>query len=98
MRKIISIFNKLSTAKKMLLLIFFIFALFSLLWWFLMNYIFYYASVTYGIPVISEFTGISSYTIEWLMFSLPLYFNIFIGIIVIIVISLLYKKKKSSNK
>ena len=98
MKKIISIFNKLSGTKKILLFIFFIFALFSLLWWFLMNYIFYYASVTYGIPLIPEFTGIPGYTIEWIMFSLPLYFNIFIGIIVIIVISLLYKKKKSKNK
>ena len=93
MKKIILTFKNLSTAKKILLIAVFIFGLFSIFWWILSNYIFYYLSVTYGIPVISEFTGISAQTVEWLMFSLPLYFNIFIATIIIAVAGLLYIKK-----
>ena len=98
MKKIILTFKNLSTAKKILLIVVFIFGLFSIFWWILSNYIFYYLSVTYGIPVISEFTGISAQTVEWLIFSLPLYFNIFIATIIITIAGLFYIKKLTSKE
>ena len=94
-KHIIVTFRNLSTTKKTLLIVLF---LFGISWWILTNYIFYYLSVTYGIPVISEFTGISAQTVEWLIFSLPLYFNIFIATIIITVAGLLYIKKITTKE
>ena len=88
---IIVTFRNLSTAKKTFLIVLF---LFGISWWALTNYIFYYLSVTYGIPVVSEFTGISHNLIEWFMFSFPIYYNAFIVLIVITVIIFIFYKKK----
>ena len=95
-KHIIETFRNLTTTKKTLLILLF---LFGTSWWVLTNYIFYYLSVTYGIPVISEFTGISHNLIEWFMFSFPFYFNAFIiSIAIIVFIFIFYKKKNTKAK
>ena len=89
-KNIIATFRNLSATKKTLLIVLF---LFGTSWWVLTNYIFYYLSVTYGIPVVSEFTGVSHNLIEWVMFSFPFYFNAFIILIAIIVIIFIFYKR-----
>ena len=91
-KHIIATFRNLGTTKKMVLILLF---LFGISWYVLTNYIFYYLSTTYGMPVVSEFTGISHNLIEWFMFSLPFYFNFFIVLIVIMVIIFIFYKKKN---
>ena len=92
--KIKSILKKLSKRQKILIVIFSFFAIFSFLWWLFTLYIFKYFCVTYLIPILTKYTGIPNYTIEWFIFSLPLYFNIFSITLLILLITFIYFKKK----
>jgi len=92
--KIKSILKKLSKRQKILIVIFSFFAIFSFLWWLFTLYIFKYFCVTYLIPILTTYTGIPNSTIEWFIFSLPLYFNIFSVSLIISLITFIYFKKK----
>jgi len=92
--KIKSILKKLSKRQKILIVIFSFFAIFSFLWWLFTLYIFKYFCVTYLIPILTTYTGIPNSTIEWFIFSLPFYFNIFSLSLIISLITFIYLKKK----
>ena len=92
--KIKSILKKLSKRQKILIVIFSFFAIFSFFWWLFTLYIFKYFCITYLIPILTTYTGIPNSTIEWFIFSLPLYFNIFSLSLIISLITFIYLKKK----
>ena len=89
--------KNLNKRKKIIIFIFFVFIIFSFLWWMLTNYVFYYVCVEYLIPIVAQFTGIQNSYIEWVVFSLPLYFNIFVAIIFAIIFGYVFFKKKYYN-
>ena len=89
-------FNKLSLIKKIVLIMVILFGLF---WYWLTNILYYYIIHTLGIPQLSSITGISIYTIDWVLFRLPIYFTIISFIIFFPIILIIYfnKKKNGSN-
>ena len=86
--------KNLSKRKKILIVVFSIVAIFSFLWWILTHYIFNYFCITYVIPIVTKYTGIPNSTIEWFIFYLPLYFNIFTITIVVLLFTFIYLKKR----
>ena len=90
--------KNLSKRQKILIVVFSIVAIFSFLWWIFTLYIFKYFCITYLIPFLTQYTGIPNYTIEWFIFSLPLYFNIFTITLVVLLFIYIYLKKNTKEK
>ena len=93
----LSKFKKLSPIKKIALIMF---VLFGLFWYWATKTFYYYIIQTIGIPQLSSISGVSEYTIDWILFRFPFYFKIICLIIFlpIILIIILKKKKKNSTK
>ncbi len=95
-------FKEFSSFKKILLLIVILFAIIAIiievLYYLVIKNSYHYVVQTLGIPYLSSITGLSAYTIDWILFSLPFYFIIiclviFLPIIIIIII----KKRKKTD-
>ena len=93
----LSKFKKLSPIKKIALIMI---VLFGLFWYWVTKTFYYYIIHTIGIPQLSSLTGVSEYSIDWMLFRLPFYLKIICLIIFfpIILIIFLNKRKKKRKK
>ena len=93
----LSKFKKLSPIKKIALIMV---VLFGLFWYWATKTFYYYIIHTIGIPQLSSLTGVSEYSIDWILYRLPFYCKL-IGLIIalpIILIIFLNKRKKQRTK
>ena len=88
-------FRKLSLLKKIVLIIV---LLFPILLWRVKNYLYHYILNIIGIPQISSITGLSTESINWILFTLISYIKIIFGVAFgLFILLAIWKKKKRAK-